>query len=172
MNWEAIGAIGEMIGAVGVIVTLGYLAYQIRQNTQQLAQNERTSMAAAVNVSTTSYRENRRYIYTSAEVSRLMVKGMADPLSLDDVDRYRFRLVLHNLVDALLDIYAQTVKTGYSTEIWEMLGVKLIQRALATNGGRWFWSNFGDDYAGAFRAEVDRILEAAPLPEAPRDFSG
>ena len=26
MNWEAIGAVGEVLGAVGVIATLGYLA--------------------------------------------------------------------------------------------------------------------------------------------------
>ena len=34
MNWEAIGAVGEVLGAVGVIATLGYLAVQIRQNTR------------------------------------------------------------------------------------------------------------------------------------------
>ena len=34
MNWEAIGAVGEVLGAGGVIVTLGYLAIQIRQNTR------------------------------------------------------------------------------------------------------------------------------------------
>ncbi len=32
MNWEAMGAIGETVGAVGVIATLGYLAFQVRQN--------------------------------------------------------------------------------------------------------------------------------------------
>jgi hypothetical protein len=36
MNWEAIGAVGEAIGAFGVILTLGYLALQIRQNTRSL----------------------------------------------------------------------------------------------------------------------------------------
>ena len=30
MNWEALGAIGEIVGAVAVVVTLGYLAVQIR----------------------------------------------------------------------------------------------------------------------------------------------
>jgi len=36
MNWEAIGAIGEVGGAIGVIVTLLYLAGQLRQNTKAL----------------------------------------------------------------------------------------------------------------------------------------
>ena len=30
MNWEAIGAIGQMLGSVAVLVTLGYVAIQIR----------------------------------------------------------------------------------------------------------------------------------------------
>jgi heme/copper-type cytochrome/quinol oxidase subunit 1 len=34
MNWEAIAAIGELIGAVAVVVTLIYLAAQIRHNTK------------------------------------------------------------------------------------------------------------------------------------------
>ena len=36
MNWEAFGAIGEGVGAIGVILTLGFLALQIRQNTKGL----------------------------------------------------------------------------------------------------------------------------------------
>ena len=31
MNWDAIGAIGEIIGAIAVVSTLFYLAVQIRQ---------------------------------------------------------------------------------------------------------------------------------------------
>lgn len=30
MNWDAIGAIGEMIGSVAVLATLGYLAVQVK----------------------------------------------------------------------------------------------------------------------------------------------
>jgi hypothetical protein len=36
MNWEALGAIGEIVGAIAVVVTIGYLAVQIRQNTESL----------------------------------------------------------------------------------------------------------------------------------------
>jgi len=32
MNWEAIAAIGQMLGSIAVFVTLGYLAVQIRHN--------------------------------------------------------------------------------------------------------------------------------------------
>ena len=34
MNWDAIAAIGEVVGAIAVVATLFYLALQIRQNTR------------------------------------------------------------------------------------------------------------------------------------------
>ena len=39
MNWDAIGAIAEMIGAIGVIASMGYLAVQIRAS-NKLARSE------------------------------------------------------------------------------------------------------------------------------------
>jgi hypothetical protein len=34
VNWEAIGAIGEIIGALAVLITLVYLSIQVRDNTK------------------------------------------------------------------------------------------------------------------------------------------
>lgn len=59
MNWEAIGAVGEVLGALGVIATLGYLAVQVRQNT-------RTSRASALSLALRDISEltnhNERYV--------------------------------------------------------------------------------------------------------------
>jgi len=40
MDWDAIGAIGEMAGALAVVVTLTYLALQIRASTEESAANQ------------------------------------------------------------------------------------------------------------------------------------
>ena len=37
MNWDAISAIGEIVGAVAVIATLLYLAKEIQQNSVSVA---------------------------------------------------------------------------------------------------------------------------------------
>ena len=34
MNWEALGAVGDFVGGVVVLITLIYLSAQIRQNTR------------------------------------------------------------------------------------------------------------------------------------------
>ena len=36
MNWEAVGAVGEIVGAIAVVITLIYLARQMRQNSSAL----------------------------------------------------------------------------------------------------------------------------------------
>ncbi len=48
MNWEAIGAVGEVAAATGVIVTLLYLAKEIRQNSESLDRANEFAKASSV----------------------------------------------------------------------------------------------------------------------------
>ena len=56
MNWEAMGAVGEIVGALAVLATLYYLAIQIKtQNYQLRKSNEqaRVSLSLELNDSYT-----------------------------------------------------------------------------------------------------------------------
>jgi len=46
MNWEAISAISDLFAGLGVIVTLIYLAVQIKQNTTMMRGSAKTEQAA------------------------------------------------------------------------------------------------------------------------------
>ena len=48
MNWDAIGAVGELVGAIAVVITLVYLAIQIRQNTKTVRASTYQSVAEAL----------------------------------------------------------------------------------------------------------------------------
>lgn len=47
MNWQAIGAIGEIGGALAVLVSLIYLAVQIRQNTKMMRSAAKQDLTVA-----------------------------------------------------------------------------------------------------------------------------
>jgi hypothetical protein len=47
INWEAVSTISDLIGAIVVVVTLGYVAAQIRQNTNAIVANSRQGMLDA-----------------------------------------------------------------------------------------------------------------------------
>lgn len=158
MNWEAIGAIGEIVGALGVVVTFIYLAYQIRQNTVQLEQSTLAAKAAAQNASNEALRENRKALFESADMAEIFQRGNEDPDDLDVVSKLRYRLVMQNVIEVMLEIYTQTLITSFSPETWDTQGTTLVKRVLATPGGQWFWATFADNYPADFRANVDRIL--------------
>ena len=46
LNWEAIGAVGEIGGAIGVIVTLAYLSIQIRSSSRATESQVHASLAS------------------------------------------------------------------------------------------------------------------------------
>lgn len=130
MNWEAIGAIGEVVGAVGVILTLVYLAYQIRQNTIQLEQNTTTPRAAAQTASNVTLRENRLSIFQTSEMASIFETGNSDPTKLNSTELMRYRLLMSNITEVMLEIYTQAFTTKFAQ----------------------------DNYPANFRATVDQIL--------------
>ena len=52
MNWEGIGAVGEILGAIAVMITLGYLAVQIRQNARAMNTHSRRCRTRAASDAT------------------------------------------------------------------------------------------------------------------------
>ena len=48
MNWEAIGAIGESLGAIAVFITLGYLALQVQFARKEIGRSISQSRAEAL----------------------------------------------------------------------------------------------------------------------------
>ena len=83
MNWEAIGAIGEIAGALAVIVTLVYLSAQVRQNTK-------ASRLAAIQAASENSSRFSELLASDPELSELVWRGMRDPDSLDKAETRRF----------------------------------------------------------------------------------
>ena len=71
MNWEALGAIAELLGAIGVIATLLYLSRQIENNSKQL------EGAATIAVHTYE-RSLIEGLYENPQLWEIVKKGNAD----------------------------------------------------------------------------------------------
>ena len=163
MTISELGSIGELVGAIGVVVTLVYLAFQIKQNTTQLEQNASMAKAVAVKNSNIALRQTRQAIFEFEAVSTLFLMGNRDPSELPELELLRYRLMMQNITDVMLDIYSQTLETNFSPENWQAQGENLVLRVLDTDGGRWFWKSYQENYPKNFRLEVDRILGISVL---------
>ena len=49
MNWDAVGAIAELLGALATVATLAYLAVQIRQNSRSVQGSGAASYREGIN---------------------------------------------------------------------------------------------------------------------------
>jgi len=82
MNWDALAAIAELVGALGVIATLVYLTIQIRQNTK------------STNASMFQDRQNMRVNWlqqmSDRETAEMYDLGIRDQQLLDDAGRMQF----------------------------------------------------------------------------------
>jgi len=84
MNWEAIATIAEIVGAAGVIISLIYLAIQIRDSTRfnRIAERQNT---------TRQLTDFMDLLLLHPELADLHDKGRIDPESLSERDLIRFR---------------------------------------------------------------------------------
>jgi hypothetical protein len=94
MNWEAVGAVAEAVGALGVIVSLLYLAVQIRQSNRGLRATAYKDLLLSI-VST------REFISSSSELPDVWHAGLRSFDSLSEADRYRFATIMARAITNL-----------------------------------------------------------------------
>ena len=90
MNWEAIGAVGEIIGALAVVASLAYLAIQIRHNTKEVEEQNRTHQINTLSDNAGRFTHFRTNIISNAEVASIWQRGRHDLNSLSYEERFRF----------------------------------------------------------------------------------
>ena len=83
MNWDAIGAIGELAGAGGVIISLLYLGMQIKRQNIESRFAAVHELVNETNIFYGSVAENK-------EVAEIWVKGIENIDTLDQVEKARF----------------------------------------------------------------------------------
>ncbi len=90
MNWDAIGAVGEIVGAAGVILSLVYLAAQIKHNTKQVDEAGRSHRLETLSEVSNHFTSWRAMITTSREVASIWRRGRLGLEGLDDEERVQF----------------------------------------------------------------------------------
>ncbi len=145
MNWEAIGAIGEVGGAIAVVVTLVYLTRQIRQSTHA------TGVAA--------YQQSQQQIYamsvalaTDPELAEIFARVFAGGIdSLGPSDGVRFEAAMSTFYFGYESLLAHHEKGLIDPDLWQNFLENDIQL---------LDSPFGREYLASRRGSISRRLEA------------
>ena len=161
MNWEAIGAIGEIIGAVVVMATLIYLAIQMRQNNTLLRS------------------ESRKALLTNDQASLLVALENTDIFKkMTSVDKLSFEDQLRLSWIYIIDMrnrefeYFQYCNGVLDEESWRSFREIIIINHSTQRGRRW-WVNVGREiFDSEFVKGVDELLAKHTIDNGSMDLLG
>lgn len=155
MNWVAIGALGEMLGALAVMVSVLYLALQVRGQTKE------TQLAAIHEVSE-GFRDGIAATFMDPHLSRVFVVGKDDQTQLDEAERIQFISIIQRNYRVWEDAFYQHRDGRLPTSLWQSMESQ-YSALLNWPGVQWVWEIRRDFYTPDFRDYVDNV-ERHPHP--------
>jgi hypothetical protein len=156
MNWDAIGAISQVVGTVLVGITLVYLAVQVRQNTSAL----RSSAFLAISHSMVSTME---VWATHPEVAPLLLRAQEGLETLSPEERVRFGFLMMMAFRRAETLVVQRHLGLIDRELTEGFERSALS-VLRTKGARQWWDASKGAFSNLFSTWVDEKL-ASNLPQ-------
>ena len=129
VNWEAIGAVGEIIGAFAVVLSLLYLAIQIR------SQN-RESRIASVHELNESFR-SATTSFQNPNLADVFARAKDDFESLPETERLQFISMVQGIMRVWEDAFHQHQQKRLNDTQWQaMVRIGKISRVFGTTDTR------------------------------------
>ena len=153
------GAIGEIIGGVAVLVSLIYLAFQIRQNTREVARGVEATRLDAFERSVASGNRIRELLILNPDLSSLFLRGLHDFHGLDRAEKFRMNMLLRNMFSEFQSAYVRQ-QTWSADPEGHMGQAKTIDSILVNPGVRQWIAETNADWRPEFRAFVEQRVAA------------
>ena len=166
MSLQDLGSIGELVGGFAIVVSLIYVALQIRQNTRQVSENTRSVQRDSWRNSVQDANSWRYSLIHHPDVADLYRRGLRDAESLGSNDWLRFRLLLDSLFYHWLYMFLNREEIGDPDP-----NAVFVSRLLSEPGGQRYWDSsrfiFAGPY-GSFAEYVDMLASRLATHEAGR----
>jgi hypothetical protein len=159
MNWEAISAIGEIVSAIAVFISLIYLAIQIRQNTRQIVNSIDATRLSAFERNIESGNRTREFFLTNPELSELYNRGCKSYISLNESEKFNFGLMVRNVFASIQGGYIRQRLLNHDPA--GFVGIsQVVDEIISAPGVREFLKIHKLDWRPEFKHFVDERLQA------------
>ena len=163
MDWDAVGAIAEAAGAVGVMLTLIYLALQTKQNSRVLEQTVRVHETNAARANSDGVMNLQSVLAQDHDLAWIWKKGLAGE-DLQEPELARFEAYLNMfLFDLEYKLYLSNVG-----EFDELGGAEVLTRHIegqiphlmrSRHARQWWVENSVRTFGPVFVDAINRIAE-------------
>ena len=165
MNWDAIGVVAEVVGAVAVVVTLAYLAIETRLSRE-------ASQAGLTYSSVELYSRWRNSLLQNSDVAKAVAKANRGE-EIDDEERFQIAALMDEIFIASCASYESVVRATALHE--RALEVEYLLAFLNDNPGLVSeWNRFrplaefvSAEFAKALDTKLGIVREVASLKAPP-----
>ena len=150
MTLEQIGNLAEAVGAIAVVISLIYLAIQLRQNTQSVRSATYQAIvgaAAQANIA----------LFQDRALARILRVGSEDPMQLDEDERAQFSFICTQFFDLFENLYLQYEHGSLDDDYWLPRRGAYLD-LFRTPGFAHCWAQRKEDYSRSFGGFVDAEL--------------
>lgn len=147
---QVLGNFGEFIGAIAVVITLVYLALQVRENTR-----------AVMGATQQALNDNHQYeLHWACEIAELSLKSNEGAPAMTPVEAYRMATWLLSAMLTRENAFDQYRRGLIDEEKWQA-HVHIIENILSSPWRRQWWdSDYSRSFTPEFRSCVQSILES------------
>jgi len=148
MNWEAIGAIGEIVGALAVVISLIYLASQIR------VQNREAQIACAHEISV-GFRES---IASTQDpyIAALTLKAFRDFDGLEEAEKLQFFSISQSYLRVWEEAHYQYQQARLDEGMWRAMNTQFTD-LMAAEAIQKVWALRKHTYHPNFRLYIESV---------------
>ena len=128
MGWEVVGVVAEVIGAVAIVVTLLFLAVEVRRN-------RHATQAASADAQASGINSLNSVLVSDPELVDIWLAGLADPAQLNAQSRMRLAIQLQSYVNHYIALRRHFDSGSLPEGNWDF-GWQPFCALLNTPGGR------------------------------------
>jgi len=151
MNWESLGALSQLLAAIGLIPSIVYLAIQVR------AQNK-AHHRASLDMLTTQWGDLIQTVNESDDFGRIYLDGLESFDAMEPVARIRFGAYLLRVFRYWEAMYFHFGDGTLHPSSWKALQSQMAD-IIAYTGVQQWWRTREHWYTDEFRGVVEAVIE-------------
>ncbi len=161
MNWEAISAIGQIVGALAVVISVLYLAREVRSNARA---TRHASMRSASDALTGWLQQ----LAVHPHLAELYYRGIHEFESLEGADLVRFSALMNQLFRNVQDRYYEHLEGHLDPRVWHELegGIRDVN---GYPGVQAWWRSRSHWFAEEFAKLINQQQQTAKPPRMYRE---
>ncbi len=163
MNWNVAGAIGEVVGAAAVVISVMYLAVQIRKQTEEYRLSATREIAA-------QFMDGLKVPIADEGLCEIYLKGIQNYKSLPEAKRLRISLLFQHQIRVMELQYFHSKKRNIDASFLDSIN-RTLSEILSFPGVQQWWETTHYSFEDGFQQHIEHLLSESKTKSYPSTFS-